>query len=314
MAQDSTREPRRARCPENVLAWIPWYADGGLDEREMGAVEAHAAECSDCRSELDLVAGEPWALEGVDLPDRERLFDEITARIEAAADAEQARVIPISRGRGVSAEDMGRIEAWLLDPRSELDEERPEDPAEAGEAGGAGARATTGEAGVAGARATSGEAAASPGAPRARVERLPGAGLGGRILPSPVWAAAAALVLLALGGIGGAQLEKLRSAGASPSETAAYQLATAAPGEATPGTPMLDVVFSDSVSARQIWSSLRSLGVEIVSGPTNLGVYRLRLLPAAAEGRDPTSADAAAIAARLVAPDAPIAIFAEPVP
>jgi hypothetical protein len=77
---------------------------------------------------------------------------------------------------------------------------------------------------------------------------------------------------------------------------------------------MIDVVFSDSVSARQLWSTLRSLGVEIVSGPTNLGVYRLRLLPSAAEGRDATAADAAAIAARLVAPDSPVAIFAEPVP
>lgn len=302
MANDSTREPRRARCPENVLAWIPWYPEGGLDEREMGAVEAHAAECGDCRSELDLVSGAPWALEGVELPDRERLFDEITARIESEARGEQARVIPISRGRGVSAEDMGRIEAWLLDPRSELETELGVDPA-AHEAVDAPADF-----------ATDGNPNTSGHAP-ARSGRLPGAVGGSRRLGTPAWAAAAVL-LLAVGGLGGAYLENLRSAGSAEDQAdgAAYHLASAAPGEATIAAPMLDVVFSDSASARQIWSALRSLGVEIVSGPTNLGVYRLRLLPAAAEGRDPTSADAAAIAARLVAPDSPIAIFAEPVP
>jgi hypothetical protein len=304
MAHDSTREPRRARCPENVLAWIPWYADGGLDDREMGAVEAHAAECSECRRELDLVAGAPWALEGVELPDRERLFDEITARIEADEQGGRARVIPIARGRGVSAEELGRIEAWLLDPRSEREAELAEAPDDRRESDGSAGRAT--------------DVGSDAGneAPSALVEPLPGARLGGRRLGSPVWAAAAALVLLALGGLAGAQLEKLRSAGSgalSPAP-AAYQLATAPPGDAALAAPMLDVVFSDSVSARQIWSALRSLDVEIVSGPTNLGVYRLRLLPSAAEGRDPTTADAAAIAARLVAPDSPIAIFAEPVP
>lgn len=303
MAHDPTREPRRARCPEEVLAWIPWYADGGLDAREKGAVEAHAAECGDCRSELDLVAGEPWACEGIDLPDRDRLFDEITARIAVEARGERATVIPISRGRGLSAEDMGRIERWVLDPGSErvaeiddapfieeLVEERIE------EGGGETARATAGE----------------PG------ER-PRPTLGGRraaFATSPIWAAAAALVLLFVGGLGGAWVENLRSVGATDPavDSAVYQLASAGPDGVTAGSPMLDVVFSDGVSARQIWSSLRSLGVEIVAGPTNLGVYRLRLLPAAAEGRDPTAADAAAIAARLVAPDAPIAIFAEPVP
>jgi hypothetical protein len=121
MAHDPTREARRQRCPEAVLGWIPWYPSGGLTAREKGAVEAHAAECGDCRSELDLVAGMPWAFEGIDLADAARLFDEITARIEAEAQTDEAPVIPISRGRALSAEDMGRIERWVHDPASELE-------------------------------------------------------------------------------------------------------------------------------------------------------------------------------------------------
>lgn len=289
MAHDPTREARRARCPEDVLAWIPWYADGGLSAREKGVVEAHAAQCRECRSELDLVAGEPWAFEGIELPDRDRLFEEISARIrEDEGESERATVIPISRGRGLSVEDMGRIERWVLDPASERDAEGAE----------------LGNDEVPGAGRDVIEDEIAPGHRRMRWTA------------SPLWAAAAAALLLVAGGLGGAYLEQLRSASATDASMApaAYQLASAPPEKVATATPGIDVVFSDSVSARQIWSTLRSLGVEIVSGPTNLGVYRLRLLPSAAEGRDPTAADAAAIAARLVAPESPVAIFAEPVP
>jgi hypothetical protein len=283
MAHDSTRETRRQRCPAAVLGWIPWYPEGGLTAREKGAVEAHAAECGDCRSELDIVAGMPWAFEGIDLPDADRLFDEITARIDADAHADRATVIPISRGRALSAEDMGRIERWVHDPASELDLEAD---LEVG--------------------------------PRAEPQSTPPPRKYTGFQPAPLWAAAAALVLLVAGGLGGSFFENLRRGAATAtdaSDSAAYQLASVAPAaDGAPAAPMLDVVFSDSVSAREIWSTLRGLGVEIVAGPTNLGVYRLRLLPAAAEGRAPTPADAAAIAARLVAPESPLAIFAEPVP
>jgi GNAT superfamily N-acetyltransferase len=304
MAHDPTREARRARCPEDVLAWIPWYADGGLSARERGVVEAHAAQCGDCRSELDLVAGEPWAFEDIELPDRDRLFDEITARIEDEGRSERATVIPISRGRGLSVEDMGRIERWVLDPGSELEADADEMNGDrvGGEATSAG-RDRADEA----LRFERPERRAGPAAPEHR---------GMNRAVSPLWAAAAAILLLVAGGLGGASLEQWRRADATDAsiDPAAYQLASAPPETTAKASPMIDVVVSDSVSARQLWSTLRSLGVEIVSGPTNLGVYRLRLLPSAAEGRDPTTADAAAIAARLVAPDAPVAIFAEPVP
>ncbi len=292
MAHDPTREARRARCPEAVLAWIPWYGEGALSAHEKGVVEAHAAECSDCRSELDLVAGEPWAFEGIELPDRERLFDEITARIEDEGRSERATVIPISRARGLSVEDMGRIERWVLDPASEQDADRLEAEGESAPA-----------------------EEAPPAARRLDPRSTPPARARAWLGTSPLQAAAAALLLLFAGGLGGAYLEQRRSASAGdPADPAAYQLAAAPSEAAAATTPMIDVVFSDSVSARQLWSTLRSLGVEIVSGPTQLGVYRLRLLPSAAEGGEPSAADAAAIAARLVAPDSAVAIFAEPVP
>ncbi len=289
MAHDPTRETRRQRCPEAVLGWIPWYPEGGLTARERGAVEAHAAECGDCRSELDIVAGMPWAFEGIDLPDAARLFGEITARIEADVHTDQATVIPISRGRALSVADMTRIERWVHDPASELEPELAPGPA--------------------GATSTS-----SPHGTEAQGLETPRRHT--RFQPSPLWAAAAALALLVAGGLAGAFFENLRSGAATDAaDPAAYQLASVEPAaDARSAAPMLDVVFSDSVSAREIWSTLRGLGVEIVAGPTNLGVYRLRLLPAAAEGRAPTSTDAAAIAARLVAPESPLAIFAEPVP
>ena len=297
MTHDTNREAPRTRCPENVLSWIPWYADGGLTAREKGAVEAHAAECGDCRAELDIVAGASWSFDDIELPDADRLFGEITARIESENRGEQATVIPISRGRALSGEDMARIERWVLDRGSEVEDR------DLG-AGGASEREARGE--------RKQEAANSAGetsrGPRRRL-----------LESSTLLAAAAAFVLLALGGLGGGIFERLRGGAdaevAGDSASTAYQLASVPPTAAALATaPMLDVVFNDSVTARQIWSSLRELGVEVVAGPTNLGVYRLRLTDAAAEGREPTAADAAAIAARLVAPGSAVAIFAEPVP
>lgn len=302
MTHDGTNEASRARCPETVLGWIPWYADGGLTARQRGAVEAHAAECRECRSELDIVAGAPGALDGVELPDADRLFDEITARLDAdepragdraATEPPSANVIPISRGRALSGEDVARIERWVLDPGSELDLEEP-----------APGRA----------RAAATIAGSEPRRPfdaRAR-ER------GGRAIPgrSPLLAAAAALVLMAVGALGGTALEQLRAESEGSLADDTYHLSSlptsAAPAPAV--TPSLDVVFDDDATAGAISSRLRELGVEIVAGPTNLGVYRLRLTQDATHGRVPSAADAAAIAARLVDPGERIAIFAEPVP
>jgi len=267
MTHDTTSGARRAHCPEDVLGWIPWYADGGLSERERGAVEAHAAECPECRAELDLVSGAPWSLDGVVLPDADRVFDEITARIAAEPQSDRATVIPIARGRTLSGEDMDRLERWVLDPDSEREER------------------------------------AEGGAPAAPAR--------GRPL-RPILAAAAALALFAIGGLAGALVEQRRSADAA---SATYQLASV---DETPATataaPALDVVFADAAPASAIRDRLRALGVEIISGPSQSGVYRLRITGAAVSGRAPGAADAAAIAARLVAPADGIAIFAEPVP
>ena len=49
-------QPREA-CPPDVLEWIPWYPDQGLNDRQRGTVEAHAAGCADCREEISLVLG-----------------------------------------------------------------------------------------------------------------------------------------------------------------------------------------------------------------------------------------------------------------
>lgn len=300
MAHDTTRETKRARCPEAVLGWIPWYASGGLSARENGAVEAHAAECADCRSELDIVAGAPWAVEGIELPDADRLFGEISARIDTETQKDRATVIPISRGRALSAEDMTRLERWVLDPGSEAEADSRSEPDFGVDL----------DRGVSRASATASASSPREESERPRRRRMD-------VFRSPLWAAAAALIVFIVGGIGGAAFESLRSAvtpeGAD--DPAAYQLASVTPAsDAEPSAPMLDVVFSDSASAREIWSALRELGVEIVAGPSNLGVYRLRLLPAATENRVPTPADAAAISARLVAPGSTLAIFAEPVP
>lgn len=74
------RRARQFRCSENVLGWIPWYADGGLSAQQKGQVEAHAAECADCRAELDIVTGAPFEVD-LELPDPDRLFKQITGRI-----------------------------------------------------------------------------------------------------------------------------------------------------------------------------------------------------------------------------------------
>lgn len=322
MAQDRNRQAPRAQCPEEVLAWIPWYPDGLLTERERSAVEVHAAVCRDCRIELDIVSGAPWACEGLELPDASRVFDEIRARIAAEATSRDgATVIPISRGRALSEADMMRLERWVLDPGSEQEIER--------------ARAA--EIPAANGTAAEPKRAALDGTPGSRSVRRRSRSV------SPAWAAAAALTLVLLGGLAGGNLEALglRADGAED-EVADYGLASSsadATGRSASSAPMIDVVFSDAATARQIWSTLRGLGVEIVAGPTHLGVYRLRVLPdggregpsaarsaadaartaegAAASGRGDTrdgDRRAAAIAARLVDGEERIAIFAEPVP
>jgi len=313
-----TREARQFRCPENVLGWIPWYADGGLSAQQKGQVEAHAAECSDCRAELDIVAGAPFEIDMV-LPDPDRLFREITERIDAGERDASSAVLPVEpsnpgdRKSTLNAAELDRIGRWVLDPSTEETDETADSETDPGEV-----------------RAD------------ARIESS-------RVLQGPwsreriaIVAAAAALAILFLGGIGGALLSSLGSGGLDRpgrfeladniADTAVattgdlgqglegggaiYHSATVASEGAVAESvaPMLDVVFLDTVSVREVSDALREVGVEIVSGPSSLGVYRVRMTSELGGGRVPTAADVAAIANRLKASGSAVAIFAEAVP
>lgn len=68
-------------CPQEVLEWIPWYADDALAETQRGAVEAHAAQCEDCRVELAMLSG--GLAPSATTPDPEPVFARVLARIEA---------------------------------------------------------------------------------------------------------------------------------------------------------------------------------------------------------------------------------------
>lgn len=273
------KEARSIRCPEGVLGWIPWYAetdergDWLLDSRQRGAVESHASQCADCREELDMVAGVPFEID-VDLPDPDRVFDEITARIDAGeaegADpspvlprtASEAHVVPIEAGGPMTDDEVRRLTRWVLAGEAELDE-RSERSAEAG-----------------------------------YVVRRPW-------LLRPVQAAAAAAALFVIGLLGGSAVQNPFGAPESPAE---YVLSTDA-STPTQG-PLLDVVFVEGVTAGEVGEGLLAAGLKIVSGPSSLRRYRLRatgLEGGAAE------AELQVIAARLKEGPAPLAVLAEPV-
>jgi len=73
-----TSEEALVACSPVAVALLPWYPE--LDDDDRGLVEAHAAECRTCRYELELVQGGPVPSAG--LPDRNRIFAKIMARIE----------------------------------------------------------------------------------------------------------------------------------------------------------------------------------------------------------------------------------------
>lgn len=89
-------------CPPEILDWLPWYTDDALSETQRGAVEAHAAQCAECRAELALLAGAepPPQL----MPDADQVFAKVLARIEAAGvvpEAAPARpALPAASWRG----------------------------------------------------------------------------------------------------------------------------------------------------------------------------------------------------------------------
>lgn len=79
-------QERTVPCPPEILGWIPWYADDALPETQRGAVEAHLAQCAECRLELAMLAGE--AMPPGAPPDAEAAFAKVLARIEAAGVAD----------------------------------------------------------------------------------------------------------------------------------------------------------------------------------------------------------------------------------
>ena len=70
-------------CPQEILDWLPWYADDGLPESQRGAVEAHAAGCEACRTEIAMLRGD--AMPETDAPAWESAFAKVLARIEASS-------------------------------------------------------------------------------------------------------------------------------------------------------------------------------------------------------------------------------------
>lgn len=284
-----TRQARSMRCPDSVLGWIPWYGETDedgvhlLDARQRGAVEAHASECADCRAELDMIAGAPWEID-VDLPDPDRVFMEIAERIDAgeAAGLDTSPSLPAPDAAappaGSAAPDGRRpLAAEELDRLAAwvLDESSEAELLDA---------------------ETDADAAGG-----ARVIRGPW-------LARPVRAALAAAAVFALGLLGGGFLAG-NGLDALRGDATVYTSAAAA-GVTEAG--LIDVVFADGVTAARLSERLRELGVEVVSGPSSVGRFRVRVKPAAGES-GPASADLAAIAARLKAGDAPLALFAEPV-
>lgn len=277
-----TREARSIRCPDAVLGWIPWYGefdeDGEsvLDTRQRGAVEAHASECSDCRAELDMIAGAPFEID-VELPDPDRVFQEITARLDAGEAEGQipepatpqstlpsSSVVSIDRGRSLSDDDVRRLTEFVLAGDEEA------------------------------------EAQAAP-----TVVRGPWARPG-------VLVAVAAAAVVVFGVVSGAFVSDVNPF-ASPVVT--YESASAPDAALSAGdSPLLiDVVFVDSATASDISQTLRGIGVEIVSGPSSVGRYRLQVSASVARGLEGENleADVSAITARLTGGPKPLALFAE---
>jgi hypothetical protein len=83
-----------------------------------------------------------------------------------------------------------------------------------------------------------------------------------------------------------------------------YRVASAPPTVPPPGGVELDVVFRSDAEAGRIHTALRGLGAVVVSGPSQLGRYRIQLPP----GSEPSAA-----AALLRAEGAGVASYAEPV-
>lgn len=137
------------------------------------------------------------------------------------------------------------------------------------------------------------EASEAPGreAGRARpARRAPRRG----VRPAALVAGLAAALLA--GGLGGAGAVLLTRGGS------VYRTAVAPPAVSAGGAE-LDVVFRADATAEQMRRSLRAVGAEVISGPSPLGVYRVRLAP---------GADPAAVSQALEGEGEGVATFAQP--
>ena len=102
----------QSSCPESILASIPWYPDG-LTPDECGAIEAHAADCRACRAELAFLRGEEEV--EIELPDVERVYTRVLARITSASDEDLPREWRVEAARRVGkAARQASVAAGLL--------------------------------------------------------------------------------------------------------------------------------------------------------------------------------------------------------
>lgn len=283
-----TREARQSRCPETVLGWIPWYGEGSLSEDQEGAVAAHAAECAECRAEIDMIAGALFEIDA-DLPDPDLAFEALTARIaERAKTAADLETDSAAENALTGAPEIHEVEFESMTDLEQL------------------------------ARWALEEGANEEGGPDPATAQV----IQGPWSSSKAFAAAAACVLVSLGAVGGALYSSsplgLGAEGDPkvPAGAEAYTLATAAEPAAVSTGALVDVVFRESASAGDISALLRDADAEIVSGPSALGVYRLRVSGSDAENE--AAGSGAAFLARLRGAagtgQAGLATFAEKVP
>ena len=200
-------------CPEAILASIPWYPDG-LTREECGAVEAHAADCRECRAELAFVRGDEEP--AIELPDPERVYARVLELISGESESVGSSIAAARRAVGHAARQASLAAGILV------------------------------------------------------------AVCSGMLTTGAIWFVRVAPT---------------------------YETAAAGAPSVEAGGPRLEVVFREDASADQIRTRLREVGATVISGPTQQGVYRLRLAP---------GADVGAALRRLRGEGRGVATFAEP--